>query len=262
MTTDVPVQTLNFVVVGNVRSGTSVVQTSINNRPAAVCHANLFHDDEAVRQKAHESYFGKCNGPEPEWYIPGMVSPWQYISHQVFDNPRKKERATGLRITYPSILRLELFSFFQEKYIEGDFCIVHVERNPVACLISQKQAQASGIWSLNPDKPANRVPMPLSLDPEELVPFCRSHLSLSRKIRNACPDSLRIEYADLHFHYQAVMRKVWDFLELDPDSDEPAKAGCARLRNNTVRDRIMNYEQLRRSVPSDVRALLDAEDLF
>lgn len=265
MAVDVQVRVLNFVVVGNIRSGTSVVQTAICHRGEAYCHADLLNDNPDVCRKQHEAYFGKCpdfNERDPEWFFKGVTNPWQYISRSVFDQPRRDEKAIGVRLLYPTIAQLELFSMFHEKYLEGDFCVIHVERNPVACFISYKQAQRSGLWSQDFGDEPKRSPMPMSLDLDELIKFCRDHISLSRKIQNACRDALLIHYRDLHFHFQPVMRRVWDFLELDEDNDAPARAGFQRLRNEYVRDRILNIDFLRKTAPSDVRELLDAEDLF
>ena len=41
---------LNFIITGEIRSGSTVIQSSINNHAGgmAVCHGDLFHADEAV----------------------------------------------------------------------------------------------------------------------------------------------------------------------------------------------------------------------
>ncbi len=255
---------LNYVVLGNARSGAAVVQSTLSRRPGAVCHAGLMHPDEGTRRAVHENYFGPSKDPVklPEWFREGYVSPWQYINHTILDNPQKGEQAVGFLLTYPQVVRWDLYDLFEARCREGDFCVVHVVRNPVACFVSLKQAEKYGIWARSWDDagPA-RCPSPVSLDPSELVDFCRNHEAVRGKIRAACSDVLEVPYRDLFLDYQAVMAKVFDFLEL-PDSEEPATAAYKRLRNRAMRQRISNWDKVVAAVPFDVKKLFDAEDFI
>jgi hypothetical protein len=254
---------LNFVVVGDVRAGTSAVQGGLRDRPGVVCHDNLLHPDDATRRAAHEGYFGQSANPGrlPEWFVGDLVSPWQYLTHVVFDNPLRGEQAVGLRIWYPEVARWELWELFERRCREGDFCLVHVTRNPAVCLVSLLQARKSGLWSRGPNEPSAGSPCPVRVEADELAAFCRSHQAVRDKIRRSCDDVLEVPYKDLFQNYQAVMHRVFDFLEL-PESDVPVSANCRRLRNRSVRDRLSNFDSLYREAPSDVRQLLGAEDLF
>jgi hypothetical protein len=257
-------RTLNFVVVGEVRSGTAAVQSGVSNRPGAVCHADLFHAEATVRRRCHEAYFGACPEPErlPEWFVEGLAVPAQYINHTVFDNPLRGERAVGLRLTYPAVRRWELYDFFESWCREGDFCVVHVTRNPVACLVSLLQAQASGVWGRPRGEPqAAFAPAPISLDAARLTEFCRDYQSACGKVRAAAADRLEVPYQDLFLDYDGVLRRVFDFLELPDRFDRPV-SDWRRLRNRSMTDRIANVAGLRREVPADVARFLDAEDLF
>jgi len=255
---------LNFVVTGEIRSGASVVQSSIDGRADCVCHADLFHPDDAVRREAHEGYFGPSKDPErmPEWFKDGETVPFQYINHAVLDNPMQGECAVGFKVLYPAVRRWELFELFEERCREGDFCLVHVARNPVACFVSLKQAEQSGVWARGWNSlRQTSCPSAVTVDAGELIAFCRNHASLYGKIRAACKDSLEISYRDVLLDYQDTMRKVFKFLEL-PESDEPAVPGCRRLKNRDILARIANLNRLRSEVPSDIRALLDDEELL
>lgn len=259
-----PARLLNFVVVGNVRSGTGVIASAISQRDDAVCHADLFHADVDVRRACHEGYFGKCKDPVrlPEWFVVGLTNPWQYIGREVFAAVRHGETAVGVRLLYPDVSQLELFTLFAEKYMEGDFCVLHVDRNPVACLISQKQAEKSGVWRLPRGQEQKFSPLPVWLDADELTQFCRAHMALRQKIRAACPDAMDVNYRDLFFDFQMVMRKVWDFLELEDEDDTPAVSEYVRLKNRHMHDRVSNLAAVRAVVPSDIKQLIDADDLF
>lgn len=255
---------LNFIVIGEVRSGTSIVQSSLCNRAGVICHANLMHPEEKIRKSAHEAYFGlsKNSCDVPEWFVEQEISPWQYINHTILDNPKRGETAIGFRLMYPEIHKWELFDLFEMRCREGDFCLIHLLRNPIACFVSLKQAQRSGIWSCDlKDTYELRCPGPIFINPDELVSFCRTHLSIRSKIRASCNDCLEISYRDLFINYQSIMYKVFDFLEL-PENEEPAVPSCRRLRNRLLRKRITNLDNVWKDLPSDIQQLFNAEDLF
>lgn len=259
---DARTRCLNFVVTGNVRSGAYVLQTTISNRTGAICHGNLLHPDKDIRREAHESYFGVGTpGKIPEWFN-AEISPWHYLSHTVFDNPRAGEHSIGIRLSYSDIETWELCELVERRCREGDFCLIHVRRNPIACFVSLKQAEASKRWcrSLN-DRRTSYVGA-IVADPAELVEFCRKHMAMERRISAACDDRLDVEYGDLVFDFQRTMRRVLDFVELpcDPPLITP---GCLRIRiNRDMPDRLMNAKELRKKLPSDVAALLDASNFM
>lgn len=255
---------LNFVVLGDARSGTSVVQSSLNNRRGAVCHADLFHVLPKVRQAAHENYFGPCADPvnSPEWFIDGITNPVQYITRQVFDNPRNGENSIGLRLFYDVVRRWELFELFDARCREGDFCMVHVVRNPVACFVSNEQAKRTNLFVQDSSiRTLNSFPVAVTIEVADLVAFCQENVANRHKLKAACDDCLEINYYDLFVDYQRTMHKVFDFLEL-PYSEAAAIPGCRRLRNWPMTGRIANLRQLRAEAPAYIRELLDAEDFF
>lgn len=256
----------NFALTGQLRSGMGVVLSAINGRrDEAVCHADLFHASNDVRKAAHARSFGPlapaAERIPPEWFVDGLTSPWQYIDRVVFaqDGGRK---AVGFQIGYDAVSRLELYDLFETKGREGGFSLVQVSRNPVACFVSLKQAQQTGVWTRTGVKRvASAMPPPVRVNAEELVRFCREHAAVESKIRATCHDRLQVSYSELVFDFQAAMRRVFDHIEL-PQTPHFARPGRMRLRNRPVLERISNLTELRIDLPSDVRELLKAEDLI
>lgn len=256
-------QVWTFVLTGEVRSGAGAILSGINNRGGAVCHADLFHADPRQRRAAHEAYFGESADPDrmPEWYVEGTTNPWQYINHVVL-HPRNGEASVGFYMPYRMVRKLELYDLFEEKAREGGFSVIQVIRNPVACYVSLKQAEQSGVWTRAKGAGCQaRPPTPVRVDAEELTAFCREHRTTLSKIRATCEDRLEVSYRDLVLDYQGVMRKVFDHVEL-PEAPVLAQSGCERLRNRAFEQRVTNWTEVRLGVPTDVRALIDAEDLF
>lgn len=250
---------LNFVVVGDTRSGAAVVQSAIQHRTDALCHGDLFHPDAAVRQAVYHAHFSADALGQP--FQPGEDHPVSYLQRYVFDHAEHDERAVGLRLSYPLIRDYELWDLFAARHHEGDFCLVHVLRNPVACFVSLKQAQASGVWAWTGATRRPLIPAAVVVDPDELTQFCRNSLNTRERLRRAVTDALEVTYWTLFTDFQAALAKVFEFLEL-PDRDEPAVSDYRRLGNRLMRSRISGFDDLRRRVPEDIRYLLDAEDLF
>lgn len=252
---------LNFIVTGQTRCGAAVIQSSVSSHPQAICHGDLLGKDIEARKEAHEAYFGDAGTEEhPDYCYPQLVSPEQYLTTRIFDNPRYGERAVGVKILYDDMLTHQLWEYFQDWCRAGDFCVVHVQRNPVACYVSLKQAQQSGVWqqSIN-DRHQFIQQRPVSVDIAELVEFVRHHKMCEMKVTSVCDDRLEIEYKELFLNYHEVMAGVFEFLSLPPFPE--ARPSIRRLKNRNIRDRISNFEMLKRQVPYELREYLE-DDLF
>lgn len=251
-----------FVLTGEARSGAAAVLTAINARRGAVCYSDLFHPDAAARRAAHEAAFGPSGDPvrAPEWYVDGHTNPWQYLTRTVLV-PRSAEPVVGCYLGYGVVRRLELYDLFEDQARAGGFSVVQVVRNPVACFVSLKQAQQSGVWTRPRGEAVPPTPLPVRINPDELTAFCRDHAATVAKIRATCEDRLEISYRDLVFNYQAAMRRVFDHIEL-PEVPALAQPACARLRNRAFDRRVTNWPEVRLGVPADVKALIASEDLL
>lgn len=261
MPTDTAQRVWNFVVTGETRSGAGAVVTGLNNRKDAVCHVDLFHESEEVRRTAHLKYYGECKDDTPCWFVEGETNPWQYINNSILDNPKKGESAVGFYLPCRALLRYELCDLFDQRGKEGDFSVIQVIRNPIACYVSLKQAELTGEWTRAWNAPLRAAPPgPIRVIADDLVQFCRSHAATVSKIRAACDDRLEIQYRDLVFDYQVVMRKVFDFVELT-ELPELIKPGIRRLRNRPIPERISNLSELKALLPTEYRRMIEEDDM-
>lgn len=254
---------LNFIVAGQVRCGASVLQTSIDMHPKATCYGELLHPSVKVRERLHKLYFGPTrSGTVPEWCEPGgWVSPEQYLTTRVFDHPASYEDAVGIKLLYPHIQNSDLWEYCHDCCNQGDFCVIHLYRNPLACYISLKQAKQTGVWAEDINA-RTQVSRPAPIDPniDELTTFCRWHMAHAAKLRQQCDDRLEISYHELIVNYRKVMTYVFEYLDL-PRLDD-VHPGVRRLKNRSIRDRLFDFTKTRSEVPADVRVHFDAEDLF
>lgn len=258
--------TFNFVVVGPPRCGSAALSSSLCGLPGTHVHAALFDRRESVRERAHMSYFRisddeRIDRDAPPWFKDGVSNPYHYLLSQVFDRPMNEEARIGVRFGYDFARQYQLHDTIEELHRRGDFCVVHVRRNPVACYVSLKQAEKTGVWgrmaSVNDE---SAVPPSARVDPKELTAFVREQLVEEQRIRNSCSDAIVVNYRDLCLDYEYQIRRVAAYIEAPcPQVTLPC---VRRMRNKVVRDRIYQFDEIVRTVPSDVRAVMLAKDLY
>ena len=234
---------LNFVLAGNRHSGYGLLQCALGSHPDVVCHGELFHDEDSVRRAEHESYFGS-SGRVPDWFVPTHLSVEQYLNNKVFDRAKNEESAVGVKMSYDIFARHDLWEYTDQKCRKGDFCLIHVARNPVACFVSWKQSTG---------KTSSRVGV--YVEPEEIVQFVRNHVSNSSKLDRMCTDRAIVPYHELVTNFAGVLEVLCRYLEIRFSS--ACVPNGVRMNRRPMKQRIVNWEALRYAVPRDVCEFLD-----
>lgn len=249
---------LNFVVVGECRSGMSAVADIINNHGHAVCHAGLFADDAQARKQAHESYFGRSASRKYSWFCAGdkevegskFSHPYEYIE-EVLAGARYGEQAVGLCLPYQVVARHELYELLSDLTGRGDFCLVHVVRNPLTCLVSREQAAASGRWISYVNEPDERYsPLPVAVDPKAAAEFIERSCVVRNKVAAAADDAVELHYDDLVGRFDRVAARLFQFLEL---ADRRPVCRTRRLVGLPLRCRLLNSGCLGEKLPHSMR---------
>jgi hypothetical protein len=245
---------LNFMVAGNNHSGYGLLQSALAAHPSIICHGDILHEDDKVRRKEHEAYFGP-SGKVADHFVPTHLSLEQYLNNKIFDNTLYGEKAVGVKINYRSMLQYDLWEYIDQKYRCGDFCILHVVRNPVACYISWKQRQ--GHEGLAAQAAVNA---PMYVDPCDLTAFVRDHVSAMLKINKLCPDRVVVPYHELLLNFRQILERIFEFIELD--FNPVCIPNRRRVHHKDIKARIANWFQVREAVPPDVLEFVDCPSLF
>lgn len=236
-------ETLNFVIVGNQCSGHELLQSSLAAHPEIVCHGDLLNKKESIRKLEHENYFG-CSDKVPDWYQPHLLSAEQYLNNKIFDNGLNNEKAIGVRLDYATLVDDDIWDYLDQKCRAGDFCLIHVTRNPVACFVDYCIA--------------NRLVDPIGisshrsylLNGNRLSAFVREHIANEMKVNRFFHDRATISYHELMLDFRGTLQNVFKFLGL------PFSSACIpnRKRANVkdLRHHISNYSQLESELPLDV----------
>jgi hypothetical protein len=251
-------EVLNFVITGPVSGGASVIQAALAEHPLVACHASLLAECNAERRGYHEDYFGP-SGNTPDWLVTGHISGEQYLTNKIFDNPLCGEKLIGVTILYPHLYAHDLWDYLTNWCRGGDFCLIQVKRNPVACFLASEQERRQAAWF--PDDAAGEplVRSPLQVDVGALISFARMQAAADEKVARICDDRLEVGYSELVNDYQSVLSDVFDFLGIPM-----GRIGKKGVPAGTRRDFEANstgWQYLRSRVPSDVQKYFDHEEL-
>jgi len=249
------IQCLNFVLVGDVRAGTFPLHTALAAVPSLAMHMHLLNVDTATRTKAYRSYFEHRGMP----FDPEENSAHYFLKNRIFDRPVRGEKTIGIRITYDELRKHDLFDLLKESTNEGDFCVIHVERNPLMCYVSKKQAEKTNVYCHRTKKLKTAIPPRIWLDVEEVTDFVQEHMATRDRINQVSGDMCKINYHDLYFNFDDVLTEVLSFLELPSSRHYPT---VFRLPNKTITDRVFQLNKILAELPEDVRRDIQARDLF
>ena len=252
-------EVLNFVITGPVRGGASVIQAALAKHPLIVCHASLLAECDAERRSQHEEYFGP-SGNTPDWLVAGHISGEQYLTNKIFDNPLHGEHSVGVTIPYPHLHTYDLWDYLTNWCRVGDFCLIQVKRNPVACFLAAEQERCRAAWSPKGVIDGSLARSPLQVDVGSLISSVRMQAATDEKVSRLCDDRLEIGYSELVNDHHGVMKSVFDFLNI-PMGRKRRKDVTSRGYGNFESDST-HWQYLRSRVPSDVQRYFDREELI
>ena len=236
---------LRFAVIGAPCSGHGVVRQAIDAHPRVVCHGDLLHENEQVRQAEYSYTLFDTHIaflPFDQLYI----SAEQYLN-RIFSVNGKNERAVGVKLSYDKIIRYDMWSYLDAKVREGDFCVIHVDRNPVSCYVRARRAAQ--------DRSRDRYRHhALMIEPEDLVAYTREHIATYRKIEQVCEYRIKVNYAELRAKARLVADFVCPYLGLHPSG---ACYMWQKQPGPPLRRLVANWDMLKRAVDSQVGMLME-----
>lgn len=251
-------EVLNFVITGQAACGASIIKDALVTHPMVVCHGDLLDRDNAVRRAHHESYFGP-SGTTPDWLVDGHISGEQYITNKVFDNPLRGESVIGVTIDYSRMYAYDLWDYFEDWCRVGDFCLIQVKRNPVACFVSLQGCGYKDPWSTELDVTEATANSPLRVNVDSLVSFVRQQAAADEKVSRMCGDRLEIDYSEIVLDYHTVAGEVLSFLGL-PGRRLRSPDSLPTLADD--KGKFLSWHHLQDKVPSDVRKYFDPKDII
>lgn len=278
-----PPVTLNTIITGQICCGDKHLSSILSDHPDITCHSVLLDADDAVRRYYHEDYFGDT-GSTPDWLVEGHISGEQYLTNKIFDNPLNNEKVIGVSVLYPHLYAQDLWDYFSSWCRAGDFCVINLKRNPVACFVALKLWERADNFSAptsttkfnhgwadvvgHPSKLPVEFPSriaPIQIDIPELYSFIRMQLAADIKTAQICDDRLEILYEELVLDFPSVCSQLFSFLGCESFSKDIIGkwSTVLKLKNGDipVSSIVSNWYSVCSEAPSDIKPLLDSEAL-
>lgn len=222
-----------FVIVADLRTGSTLLSTSLNAHPQIRCYGELFHPDTFPDNHLEEHDRFQMSGRE--------------VVRQAF--AARGVKAAGFRamvfLPMPAQPHWEdSWDALQER--RGLRVIWLTRRDRLAQYASILVAQQTRVWHPSPEdpvlRPENRPT--ITIDPQEFRRWTaeRERLFALRRQQLQASPSLELDYETLVAEWPDLIRRVETFLGVDPVELQPAKQ---KQEKRPLSEVIANYDELR-----------------
>ncbi len=172
--------------------------------------------------------------------------------HQLYgDSSEPKTRVIGFKTKLRAILDPRAVA---ETLRERNVRVIHLDRrNVVKQVVSQIRAaqlhRERGRWNITD---SDEAVAPALIHPAEFKRVLRHRMRINRQLGEfvACvaQPTLKIEYEDLLADEPAVLRRLLEFLEIEP---QPLRSAYKKHTADDLRSVVLNLEELRDSLPQE-----------
>jgi hypothetical protein len=171
------------------------------------CHRHLLDADHSLRRENHEKYFGRSD-KLVDWYDGTEISAEQYLANKIFDRTLNNEKVVIVSLLYSDIQSADLWEFLAQQSRIGDFCLIHLERNPLLSFVDEKKITC-------------RVFAQLQENRHLLQDYVQEHDRFREKLNRSCRDRVTLSYKELLLDYRRTCRRLCRFLGLEQTPDYP-----------------------------------------
>lgn len=269
---------VNFVVLGEHRSGSWPITSLLNTQNGLTCHSQAVNHREARdRMLAHYGYFGAedvrrpygmcgmspmalhphANPDDDDHWIELNPVLHNYIEKTLFPNPISGETHIGVRLTFETLRNTQLADSIHRWCRTKDVAIIFVDRNPFDCYVSYYTGERYGKWIGHTKRPL----LPVSIDPALCSEFVHASLATRdhtlRTIQQATEDYCLIQYRWL-LNLNELQAILANYLRLPVDGF--GAIPMASLHPYPIKSRVANYTEVRKKASSTVREMMDISE--
>jgi LPS sulfotransferase NodH len=229
--------TVRFIILANGRTGSNLLQASINQHPAVTAYGELFHSSEEKRAK----------WPIRGRYYRAGEDAIAFLEETAFAPPSDPAKlATGFRIFYGHSRQDSAASRVWDYLAEDrDVRVIHLVRNNLLeSFVSESVARRTGEWLRRLNEEAPPAPDPFEADVRECEKYFNNISSMHVWAREhfAGHPFLELSYEEMCSEYQATLDRTFELLGVAP---VPVCAPYRKQASRPVRDQLSNFAQLR-----------------
>jgi hypothetical protein len=181
-------ETLNVVISGQKFSGLGHLGSALNRHKDISCYGSVLSCD-----------IGELENP-PIDFTNLSASPEQFLNSLVFNRPKLDEKCVAVVIDYSDSEKWELFDYFKEQSVKGDFCLIHLLRSPLETYFMERGLKTYADICY--------------LDAEDLNKYVRRFAALSLKTNSAFEDFAVVNVTDLQESPSGVVDQLFKYLGL------------------------------------------------
>ncbi len=259
-----------FVIVCNIRTGSTMLTDYLDNHPAVLCFFELFHRDMRGVPFGCDGF--RRRGADPRVVTLRNEDPAAFLDREIFRPVPRGYRAVGFKLLYTQAHRSGQW-WFDERYrhwwngagskppwekavsdpwgyldTRRDVRILHLtRRNLLRQVLSGATAHATAKWGIGASggAPMKDERVVVRLDPDELAIDFEglNRLTEEARARFASHRVLELTYEDLAAAPEVQLRRVQDFLGLP---HRPVSTRTRKLATRPLADVIGNYDELQK----------------
>lgn len=223
-----------FVIVADLRTGSTLLSSSLDLHPEIRCYGEVFHPDDFDDNQLDQTDRHQLNG--------------RAVIRHIFGDPDEQGRAVGFRamIFLPLSSALQWNDAWQALGDVDDLKVIHLSRrNRLAQYASMLVAEQTRTWHPSPNdpvlRPENRPAV--VVDPDDFVQWTRQRdeLAHSRLEMLSQKRAMHVDYESLAADWPAETRRIQQFLRVRPRELEQVKQVQERRPLSEV---IQNYNAL------------------
>lgn len=223
-----------FVCVGNPRTGSTLLMRSLNNHSRIIGYGEIVKNIDRYPGHYHEFGHGESLFQR---------DPVAFLETRVFRKYPPAIEAVGFKIFYHHAPRDTAWGKAVWDYLlsRPDLNILHLKRrNLLKVFLSKKQAGRTGEYI----KYSNGAGEALALDPDEALAFFEQMRAGEAEYDALLSGRRLIEvvYEEMTGNYAAEMRRVQEFLGVQPEDVDP---GTAKRPGRSLVSQIANYAELK-----------------
>jgi len=210
-----------FIIIGHGRSGTVMLQTSLNNHPDITCYPEMLSHVKSRRIRYQNKFFNENNNKWIEY------NSTDYILKNLFKD------GIGFKILLHQISFWNLWNFFSKSNIN----FLYIKRNPIVRYVSGMQARKSGIWYIDQTKPLISIE-PIKIEVSDFlndITYCESLEKNLKYLKNIH----EIEYKEFVNNYDNIVDGIFDYLDVERFRVKP---NSQKINSLMIEDRVTNWQ--------------------
>ncbi len=249
-----------FVVLGQQRTGSNLVNDMLNSHPDVVAFGEIFSSPRRIQLGVDKEGSTVINHTGHDELVKERAQdPVSFLERFVYAQENKDALAVGFKLFYNHFAQNAFPQVGEWLFSDPTLAVIHLKRfNLLRTLLSKRLANQTGIWKrrageANQADKENHASQAVILEISDCERFFARSLFAERqvdfKLRNH--RVLPVYFEDLAHDPLATHRAICAFLGMRPVE---GKSDLERLTTGTLRSRIENYDELKEHFASQPAA--------